>query len=130
MTDNITNFIPKKKILFVDDEEDTLMVVKTILEKEGYEVACVDSGTKAISEVEANDYSLVILDIMMPDMSGLEVFERISKIKPGLKIIFLSALEASDEKLKSLKSSGATDYIQKPFDRDDLVARAIIAMNI
>ena len=113
----------KIKILHVDDEKDTLSVVKTILEKEGYEVVSVDQGARALKKIDLNGFSLLILDIMMPDMSGWELFSRIAMIKPNYKVIFLSILEQSEEKLKELKEAGIKDYIQKPFDRDDFVSR-------
>jgi DNA-binding response OmpR family regulator len=113
----------KIRILHVDDEADTLSVVKTILEKEGYEVVDVLSGKDALKDVELNGFSLIILDIMMPDMSGWDLFTRISDVKPGYKVIFLSIVDVSEERIKVLKESGIKDYIKKPFDKDDFVAR-------
>jgi DNA-binding response OmpR family regulator len=113
----------KIRILHVDDEADTLSVVKTILEKEGYEVVDVLSGKDALKDVELNGFSLIILDIMMPDMSGWDLFTRISDVKPGYKVIFLSIVDVSEERMKVLKESGIKDYIKKPFDKDDFVAR-------
>lgn len=120
----------KKRILHVDDENDTLKVVKTILEKEGFEVVSVTNGENALEKISLDGFDLIILDIMMPDMSGWDLFTRIAKINPNYKIIFLSVLEISDEKLKEFKDSGIKDYIKKPFDRDELVSRVKKAMNI
>jgi two-component system, sensor histidine kinase ChiS len=113
----------KKKILHVDDEPDTLSVVKTILEKEGYEVKSVLSGKDALKSVDLDGFSLIIVDIMMPDMSGWDLFTHISKINPNYKIIFLSVIDVSEDKQKLIKEAGIKDYIKKPFDRDDFVAR-------
>lgn len=113
----------KKRILHVDDEPDTLRVVKTILEKEGFEVVSVNNGSGALKQVDLDNFSLVMLDIMMPDMSGWDLFTRISKINPKYNVIFLTVLEAAPGKLKHLKEHGIKDYITKPFDKDDLVAR-------
>ena len=113
----------KKRILHVDDEPDTLKVVKTILEKEGFKVDSVTSGNGALKKVDFNSYSLIILDIMMPDMSGWDLFTRIAKIKPDYKVIFLTVLEISEPRLKQLRKHGIKDYITKPFDRDELVMR-------
>jgi len=113
----------KKRILHVDDERDVLEVVKTILENEGYEVVSVSSGDRALKEVDVNNYDLLLLDIMMPDMSGWDLFSRISKINPKYKVIFLTVLEISDERLDKLKQHGIMDYITKPFERDELVSR-------
>ncbi len=112
-----------KRILHVDDEPDTLEVVKTILEKEGYKVDSVESGKDALSKVELDNYGLLILDIMMPDMSGWDLFSRITEIKKEYKVMFLTVLEITDSKLKQLKEHGVKDYITKPFDNDELVAR-------
>ena len=113
----------KKRILHVDDDEDTLTVVKTILEKEGYDVVSVNRGHNALKEAKMNGFDLLIFDIMMPDMSGWELFSLVGKIKPNYKIIFLSILSINEDKLKQLKEAGIKDFIQKPFDRDDLVKR-------
>lgn len=119
----MTNETTKKRILHVDDEQDTLSVVKTILEKEGYEVVSAPSGKDALKEVNLDGFALLILDIMMPDMSGWDLFTRIAEVKPNYKIIFLSVVDVSEEKQKVLKEAGIKDYIKKPFDRDDFVAR-------
>jgi len=119
----MTNEPLKIKILHVDDKQDTLSVVKTILEKEGYEVTSVLSGLEAMKQIDANGFSLVILDIMMPDMSGWDIFTRISKTKPNYKTIFLSVIDISEEKKEEIKNAGVCDYFKKPFDRDDFVAR-------
>jgi len=121
----------KKKILFlhVDDEPDTLSVVKTILEIKGYEVSSVESGKAALEQIEHRKFDLILLDIMMPDMSGWELFTRISKIDPKYKVIFLTVLEISEERLKQLKERGIKDYITKPFDRDELVEKVEHALS-
>ncbi len=120
MTDIITH---RKRILHVDDEADTLSVVKTILEKEGFEVVSVNSGMQALKEINLDGYSLIILDIMLPDMSGWEIFTRIGAIKPNYNVIFLTVLDIPEDRLKELMDAGIKDYIKKPFDRDELVAR-------
>ena len=121
MTNEIND--TKIRILHVDDEPDILAVVKTILEKEGYEVVSVPNGKDALKSIELDGFSLIILDIMMPDMSGWDLFTRIAEVKPNYKIIFLSIVDVSEERQKVLKEAGIKDYIRKPFDRDDFVAR-------
>jgi len=119
----------KIRILHVDDEQDTLVVVKTILEKEGYEVVSVTRGKKALEDVMLDGFGLIIIDVMMPDMSGWELFTRIAQVKPDYKIIFLSILELSPEKKKELFASGIKDCIGKPFDRADFVKRVKQVIN-
>ena len=112
-----------KRILHVDDDPDTLNVVKTILEKEGYEVISVERGKAALEKIKDNNFDLLIFDIMMPDMSGWDLYSKISELKKEYKVIFLTVLEITQAKLKELKSYGIIDYINKPFDKNDLVAR-------
>jgi DNA-binding response OmpR family regulator len=115
--------LKKIKILHVDDEADTLKVVKTILEKEGYEVTSALNGTDALKQIDKNGFSLVILDIMLPGMSGWDLFTHIPKIRPTCDIIFLTIVDISEDTLKELKFAGLKDYIKKPFDNDDFVSR-------
>lgn len=119
----MTNEIIKKRILHVDNDADSLATVKTILEKEGYEVESVLNGKDALDRVDLDGFSLIILDFMMPDMSGWNLFTRIYKIKPSYKIMFLSVLDISPERLKELKDLGIKDFIKKPFDLNDFIAR-------
>ena len=119
----------KKRILHVDDELDTLKVVKIILEKEGFEVDSVESGKDALKKVDLDSYDLIILDIMMPDMSGWDLFTRIMKIKSEYRVIFLTVLDISDSRFKKLKEHGIKDYITKPFDKDELVKRVKKALS-
>lgn len=116
------------KILHMDNEEDTLLSVKTILEKEGFIVESATRGKNAIEAIEADGFDLVLLDIMMPDLSGWDVFTRLMRTAPYVKVIFLSVLEISAERKAELIKHGVSDYILKPFDRDDLVKRVKTAL--
>ncbi len=122
------NEIKKKRILHVDDEHDILEVVKTILESEGYDVVSETRGEYALTQIEKDGFDLLILDIMMPDMSGWELFNRIRTIKPDYKVIFLTILDLPENKIKELLDAGIKDYIKKPFDREDFIARVKKAM--
>ena len=113
----------KKRILHVDDEPDTLTVVKKILEDEGFEVVSVDSGRETLKRVNINGFDLLILDIMMPDMDGWDVCEKIKADKNTEKIpiVFLTAKD--DPVSKSMGSLASMDYVTKPFDNKDLIQR-------
>lgn len=111
----------KKIILHVDDEPDTLAVVKTILEKEGFKIVGVGFAKEALAQIKQRSFDLILLDIMMPDMSGWELFTHIMAIRPEYKIIFLTVLELAPERVKELKEKNIKGYIRKPFSRDDLV---------
>ena len=119
-----------KRILHVDNEPDTLASVKTILEKEGYDVTSVSTGMEAVKEIQVDGYDLVLLDIMMPDLSGWDVFTRVMKVSPKYKIVFLSVLDVTSERLAELKKHGLTGYITKPFDRDVFVKKVVDLVNL
>lgn len=112
-----------KRILHVDNEPDILKAVKAILESEGYEVDTAAGGKACLKLLETKQYDLILLDIMMPDISGWDVFTRIMKTNPGQRVVFLSALEATPERIAALKNSGLADYITKPFDLEAFVTR-------
>ena len=110
----------KKIILVVDDEADIRSSVKTILEKEGYEVITAVSGDDCLKKLEKGKPDLILLDIMMP---GTPVREVVKKIK-DVKISYLSVVRTSEaEKEKLLGQNNIVDFIQKPFDIKDLVKR-------
>lgn len=107
-----------KKILVVDDEEDVRGTIKTVLEKQGYLVKSAENGRNGLSLLNKEKFDLVILDVMMPEMSGWDVLTEIMKTHKEYsnKIMFLSVVEVSEERKKELISKGVIDYITKPFD--------------
>jgi DNA-binding response OmpR family regulator len=114
----------QKKILSVDNEQTTVNLVKDILETEGYKVTRVTSGKECLRKFEAHpDYDLILLDIMMPDLSGWDVYERIREKNKKVKVAFLSVIEISKERINKLKQEGLSDYITKPFDSEELIKR-------
>lgn len=110
----------KKKILYIEDNQDTAEAVKIILTHVGFEVTILNSGKQAIKK--ANGFDLILLDIMLPDMSGWDIFERLRN-KTKAKFAFLSAIPISSERLEELKKAGVSDYITKPFTKTELIAR-------
>lgn len=110
-----------EKVLIVDDDNEIRNVVSIYLKNEGYEVLQAENGYKALEIIKAESIDLVLLDIMMPKINGIEVCNEIRKnyIMP---IIFLSAKDAEIDKILGL-SSGAEDYITKPFSTVELIAR-------
>ncbi len=103
----------KNRILVVDDEEKIVNLVKNYLEKEGFEVFTADSGNEALKLFESEKPDLVILDLMMPDMSGYDVCRRICALSKT-PVIMLTAKTDEVDKLLGLEL-GADDYITKPF---------------
>jgi diguanylate cyclase (GGDEF)-like protein len=111
-------------ILVVDDVKLNLQVVANILDKEGYEVTLVSSGYQALERVVSARPDLILLDLMMPEIDGLEVCEKIQS-NPELAdipIIFLSASQEQEHLLKAFEK-GAVDYVIKPFNPAELLAR-------
>ena len=114
----------KETILVVDDEEDILELVRHHLKREGYEVQCTDSGEKALKAARNNPVDLIVLDLMLPGIDGLEV-ARTLKNDPRTKhipVLMLSAKGEESDVVTGLEL-GADDYITKPFSPRILIAR-------
>ncbi|MDZ4758638.1 MAG: response regulator transcription factor [Bacteroidota bacterium] len=121
-TNPFMNSANKKRILFADDEETIRQLVKINLEEEGYYVAAVDNGLKAIHRFKEEKFDLIILDIMMPEMDGLTACENIRLQDNKIPILILSARDAGEDRVKGLKL-GADDYLSKPFNLEELLLR-------
>ena len=114
----------KHLILVVEDEEALGLMLKYNLEKEGYDVLVQPRGSRALADVEKNLPSVILLDWMLPEMSGVEICKLI-RSKPDIKnipIIMLTAKGEEEDKIKGL-SAGADDYVTKPFSIPELMAR-------
>lgn len=116
----------KHSILVVDDEVKILTLVKSYLEKEGFHVLTADSGKMALELFQAKAPDLVVLDIMMPDMSGYDVCKKICSISKT-PVIMLTAKTEEIDKLLGLEL-GADDYITKPFSLRELAARIRVVL--
>jgi len=112
-----------KKIMVVDNEPDIVDLTRTVLELGGYNVIAAYSGEECLRLLEKENVDLVLLDIMMPGMSGWDVFNRINKKSQDVKVAFMSVLEISDRRKQVLLEEGLADYIMKPFDKDTLLDR-------
>ena len=114
----------KKKILLIEDEKRLAKIIKNFLEKNNFEVADLYDGEDAIITAETFNPNLILLDWMLPGLSGLEICRQIRSIKSINKvpIIFLTAKGEEEDKLRGL-DTGADDYITKPFSQIELIAR-------
>jgi CheY-like chemotaxis protein len=114
-----------KKILVVDDEADILSSVKMLLDTDGYEVKTVSSGKGALGLLKKENFDLIVCDIMMPEMSGNELCEKIRKDPKtkNQKIVFLSVVTLGEEGKAQLNKIKPLDYIQKPFNNADFKKR-------
>ena len=111
----------KQTIMVVDDDPNIAQLVKLYLEKEGFEVTVETRGDEAVAAFQKNPPSLMLLDIMLPGMDGLQVCRAIRQIST-IPIIMLSAKDETFDKVLGLEL-GADDYITKPFEGKELVAR-------
>lgn len=109
------------KILLVEDEENIASFVKMELEYEGYKVEVCDDGVKGLEFSIENEYDLILLDLMLPKLNGLEVCRRLRKVK-NTPIIMLTARDDVMDKVTGFQT-GADDYVSKPFAIEELLAR-------
>lgn len=112
----------KAKILLVDDEEILRENIALILRQEGYEVDEASNGEEAYQKYLTNRYDILISDIEMPKMKGIELLEKVSKIDPQLISIFITAYGSLETAIAALRL-GASDYILKPIDFDELILK-------
>ena len=114
-------------ILIVDDEINIIKLVKLYLEREGFQVKSAMDGREALQSVKQLQPSIIILDIMLPEMDGLEVCRQLRSTNQDLAIIMLTARDDDIDKILGLEL-GADDYLTKPFNPRELVARVKAVM--
>jgi DNA-binding NtrC family response regulator len=107
------------RVLIVDDEEIVIRSCKRILSGDEFQVESVQDGRAALQKIEENPYDLIILDIMMPNIDGLEVLRRVKETHPNVDVIMITGLSQIDTAVQAMKL-GAFDYISKPFEPDEL----------
>jgi DNA-binding response OmpR family regulator len=108
-------------ILVVDDDPDILTILRDHLELDGYRIDTASSGRQALSLLDSRPFDLVVLDLMLPDMDGIQVCRSI-RARSGIPVILLTAKDRVSDKVLGLES-GADDYMVKPFDYLELEAR-------
>jgi CheY-like chemotaxis protein len=114
-------------VLVVDDEEQVRTFLAELLGSSGYQVRCASSGAQALEMLAGGSFDAVLLDVMMPEMSGLEVLRRYRSTGGSSPVIVLSALAGAEDAMRAMKL-GASDYLSKPFGNDELedaLARAL-----
>ena len=109
----------KPKILVADDEAAHRKMIETVLSAEGYEVHQAEDGRSAIAAVEKQFFDLILLDIRMSPMNGMEALKRIKQISPGIQIVIMTAYASIGTAVEALRS-GAHDYLIKPLDIEEL----------
>lgn len=115
------------KVLIVEDEYNLADVIKERLEKEKLTVDIVEDGEEGYYYASTNTYDLIILDVMLPNMSGFQILNKLKTDNINSKIIMLTARSTIEDKLNGLEN-GTDDYLTKPFHMDELVARVNIQL--
>lgn len=110
------------RILVVEDEQKMAAVIKRILNENGYIVDVASDGKEGELKVNDEQYDLLIVDVMLPQQSGLELCQKVRTVNPSIPILVLSALDATDDTVRGLEA-GADDYMSKPFESAELIAR-------
>ena len=119
----------KSSILIVEDEEKILRLLELELEYEGYEVGKAADGLKAFELFQSKEWDLILLDIMLPGISGIELLRRIRSQDAYTPVILLTAKSSVEDKVSGL-DLGANDYITKPFQIEELLARIRVALRM
>lgn len=110
------------KLLVVEDEKDLLQTIAKFLRKDGYEVDCCEDGESALEAATVENYDLILLDLTLPKMDGMEVLYRLRQENEEVKVLILSARIELNDKVNGL-NMGANDYLTKPFYFEELEAR-------
>ena len=110
------------RVLVVDDEDSITQLVSTVLRYEGFEVECASDGRTAVKRVATFNPDLIVLDVMLPDLDGFEVYRRLASSTPRVPVLFLTAKDQPADRVHGL-TLGADDYVGKPFSLEELVAR-------
>jgi len=118
----------KGRILVVDDEDIVRTSCSRALVPEGYEVTPAKNGLEGLKLISENKFDLVLTDLKMPDMDGIEVLRRIKEGWPEIEVIIITGYQTVDTAVKSIKL-GAFDYIEKPFTPDALITAVSKALN-
>ncbi len=117
------------RIMIVDDEEDTVKLIKTLLEREGYDAVAASSASECLEKLGENNVDLILVDMMMPHMNGRDLCIKIRGRKKfdQVKIIYLSVMKPTEYEKRygegDLQELNILDYILKPFDNRDLISR-------
>ncbi len=119
----------KPKILLIDDEEGLCRMLEAVLGDEGYQVHAYHRPVPAVNDFVAGRYDLVITDIKMPEMSGIEVLQKIKEKDPGIPVIVITAHATVEMSINAMRK-GAFDMVTKPFEPDELIFRVKNALKL
>ena len=112
---------PLPRVLVVDDEESITELVSMALRYEGFDVQTASSGYGALEQIDSFRPDLILLDVMLPDIDGFNIAERLRRDRRDIPVLFLTARDATEDKVRGL-TIGGDDYVTKPFSVAELVA--------
>jgi len=114
------------RVLVVDDEETVGVGMSEILKDEGFEAAYVISGREAVAAIRDNSFNLVFMDMIMPEMNGLDTFREIKKMRPDTKVVLFTGYfrDAEDVILQGIREGMIDEFIRKPYFADEIVRSA------
>ena len=118
---------PEGKVLVVDDESSLRRVLRVTLAALGFEAAEASTGEQALAMLSAGHYDVVLLDIEMPGIDGIQTCREIKKLSPRPVVLMLTVRDGGEDRAKAFEA-GADDYVTKPFHLSDLVARVRAAL--
>jgi len=110
----------REHILVVDDEEVMRDVLQTLLMQAGYDVTLAEDGAKALEAVRAQTFDAALVDVMLPEISGLDLLPELKKIDPDLVVVVITAYASVETAIESMRR-GAFDYVTKPFKHEELL---------
>jgi DNA-binding NtrC family response regulator len=107
-------------ILLVDDDDIFRMTIQEFLSLKGYSIISVENGSRAYEQIRSRDFDVVLLDVNMPKMDGIETIRAIKERRPGIRVVIISG-DTDHAAIQYALSCGASDFLQKPFEMDELV---------
>jgi DNA-binding NtrC family response regulator len=113
-----------RPVLIVDDEKNIRLTVSQSLESIGLDTDTAMNGDEALAKLTANDYSLILLDLKMPGMDGMQVLRRIREVRPEVRVVVITAYGTVESAVEAMKL-GTVDFVQKPFASDEI--RALVS---
>jgi CheY-like chemotaxis protein len=119
------------KILIVDDEEDIRLSLKDVLEAQGYQITLAENGKECLTKLRKEKFDLVLMDILMPGMSGTDTFNKIIKDEKlkNTKVILISVINYGIQGREKLSDLGVIDFINKPFNLKSLLSKVKKALS-
>ncbi len=102
------------KILIAEDDEGLRKGLEEMMREEGYDVVAVENGKLALEKLKEEDFDVILTDLVMPEISGMDLLTEVKRIKPEVKVIIITAFATIDSAVEAIKK-GASDYIEKPF---------------